>query len=109
MASCSGANLGGCPAPVCPRKASTPSVLTTANQANNHSPVRMPVKAGNQKFRLGLIKIWPALFPAHEIRCLIKVPRSLGFIKNRYMFNRWLCRIDKTVIAKMVDILDKAL
>ena len=40
--------------------------LTTADKANDHSPVGMAVHTRNQKFRLGLLKIRSLLFASHK-------------------------------------------
>src|SRR4051794_22223910 len=69
----------------------------------------MPVKATDQEFWLGLIKILPPLFLPHKLRGLVQIPRALCLIEERDMFHRRLIWIDKALVAKVMHVLDERL
>ncbi len=82
------------------------NLLAPAHKAHDHSPVRMPVHARNQKLRLGLRKTRPLLLSLHEFRSLFEIPRPLCLVKDRDMFNRCPAIIQK-VVPKVMHVLDK--
>src|SRR5512137_564096 len=55
--------------------------LSPSHQTDHHRPVLMPIKVGNEEFRLGLVEANLLLLSAHEVRGHFLVPSSLGFVK----------------------------
>lgn len=82
--------------------------LPATHKAYHHRPVHMPIQIGNQElgFRLGEARA--IFFPLHKVPCFSQIPRTLGFVKDDDMIYR-RSRISKTIIPKMVDILNKGL
>ena len=83
--------------------------LPASDQTYNHCPISMPVQARDQKLWLGLVKASFLFLSKHESSGLLKIPRSLRFIKNGNMFYRRTAQIYQTLISKVVDILNEQL
>src|SRR5262245_34195002 len=65
------------------------------------------MQTGDQELGLGLIEIGSFLFPAHEAGGLLAAPGALGLVEQRDMFYWWAGQIDKTLIAKVMDVLNE--
>src|SRR5215216_7836150 len=83
--------------------------LTTTDQTNNNSPVRMTIQAGNQKLGLGLIEVRASLLSLHKRRGLFQCPGSLRFVEDRDMLQRRSFGLYQTIVSKMMDVLDERL
>src|SRR5437660_441816 len=82
--------------------------LAATNQANDYSPVLVPVHAGYQELGFGLSEIGLLLLPQHKAGGLLKIPRALGFIEDDNVFGG-RARIEQGLVAEMVNILDERL
>jgi hypothetical protein len=72
-------------------------LLPAADQTNDHAPVRMPVNARQQEFRLRLVKTGLSLLLPHELGCLLAIPSTLSFIKQRNVIH-WRPRITQAFV-----------
>src|ERR1041385_9493079 len=64
-------------------------LLPAANQADDHSPIRVAVHVGDEKLRFRLLESGSFLTALHEAGCMRLVPRTLRLIEDDNVFVRW--------------------
>jgi len=84
-------------------------LLATADQTDDHGPIRMTVHVRNEKFGLRLRKAGALLFARHEVGRHGLVPSALGLIEDDHTVGGRCVGIAKSVVAEVMHILDECL
>ena len=69
----------------------------------------MTVHAGDEETGLRLAEPGYVLFSTHEIDSLLKIPGTLGFVKERHVFQRGFGQVHQAIVPEVMHVLDEQL